>query len=235
MYLDEFEARLAKDWSGSLFSLSSIRRIHPRAKEYLYRLTKGNGVRRIAWGWYWMPVSYRDAWEFLAMDRGFKVIIKQTAVSIWNYDFIHRDVFRLAVNDQSYKRALEVFAKSMSWNFEVEFHRKIPYEYKKVNDLFIETLESCIVNCLAEWSFIDAFAALYFRRREINFDKLRNLGRWKRVSKTNLRVWSLIKYGCKLINEHLGREIFKFKAVEIKQDDVRELVNEAVEKVVEFA
>jgi hypothetical protein len=88
---------------------------------------------------------------------------------------------------------------------------------------------------LAEWSFIDAFATLYFRREEVDFDKLRDLGRWKRVSKTNLRVWILIKYGCKLFNEYLGREVFKFKSVEIKQVDVKELVNEAVEKVVEFA
>lgn len=80
-------------------------------------------------------------------------------------------------------------------DFEVEYCRKIPYEYEKVNDLFVESLESCIVNCLAELSFIDAFAALYFRREEvnfdklrINFDKLRNLGRWKRISKTNLRT-----------------------------------------------
>jgi hypothetical protein len=55
---------------------------------------------------------------------------------------------------------------------------------------------------------------------------LRNLGRWRRVSKTNLRVWTLINF---------GREVFKFKAAEVKRADIRELVNEAVEKVVEFA
>jgi hypothetical protein len=235
MYLEEFKAKLVKDWSGSLFSLSSIRKIHPRAKEYLHRLSKSDGIRRITWGWYWIPTRYKDAWDFLARDRGFKVIIKQTAASIWNYDFVHRDVFRLAVNSQSYKRALEAFAKSMGWDFEVEYHRKVPYEYKEVDGLFVETLEYCIVDCLAEWSFIDAFAALYFRREEVDFDKLRNLGRWKRVSKTNLRVWTLIKYGCRLFNEYFSREVFKFKAAEVRQDDVRELVNEAVEKVVEFA
>ncbi len=235
MYLDEFKAKLVKDFSGSLFSLSSIQKVHHRAKEYLHRLVKSNGVKRISWGWYWVPTIYKDAWEFLARDKGFKVVIKQTAASIWNYDFVHRDVFRLSVNNQSYRRALEIFAKSMGWNFEVEFYRKIPYEYKKVDDLFIEELESCIVDCLAEWSFIDAFATLYFRRDEIDFDKLRILARWKRLSKTNLRVWTLIKYGCKLFNQHFGREIFKFKVIEIKQADIKELINEAVEKVVEFA
>jgi hypothetical protein len=171
----------------------------------------------------------------LAKDRGFKVIIKQTAASMWNYDFIHRDVFRLAVNNSSYKKALEAFAKSMGWYFEVEYHKKIPYEYEEVDGLFVETLESCIINCLAEWSFIDAFTALYFRRKEVDFDKLRNLGRWKRLSKTNLRIWTLIKYGCELFNEYFGKEIFKFKAAKVKQASVRELVKEAAKKVVEFA
>jgi len=98
MYLGEFKDRLVKDWSGSLFSLSFIRKIHHRAKEYLHRLVKSDGIKRIAWGWCWIPTSYRDAWEFLARDKSFKVVIKQTAASIWNYDFIHRNVFHLAVN-----------------------------------------------------------------------------------------------------------------------------------------
>jgi hypothetical protein len=38
-----------------------------------------------------------------------------------------------------------------------------------------------------------------------------------------------------LFNEYFRKEIFKFKAVEIKQDNVREPANEAIEKVVEFA
>ncbi|RLG53329.1 MAG: hypothetical protein DRO00_04420 [Thermoproteota archaeon] len=70
---------------------------------------------------------------------GFKIVIKQTAASVWNYDFIHRDVYRLAVEDSSYKRALEGFARQMGWNFEVEYHNKISYEYKRLDKLFIET------------------------------------------------------------------------------------------------
>jgi hypothetical protein len=38
-----------------------------------------------------------------------------------------------------------------------------------------------------------------------------------------------------LFNKYFRKEVFKFKAVEIKQADVRELINEAIEKVVEFA
>ncbi len=235
VYLDGFKAMLMKNWSGSLFSVSCAQKIHPRAKEYLHRLRKSDGAKHIAWGWYWIPTSYRDAWDFLAKDKGFKVIIKQTAASIWNYDFVHRDIFRLAVNDRSYKRALESFAKQMNWIFEVEYYRKVPYEYKKIDGLFVEALESCIVNCLAEWSFTDAFATLYFRRKEINFNKLRQLARWRRISKTNLRTWTAIKYGCKLFNEHLGGEVFKVKTIELRQDEVKELIDEAVGKVVEFA
>jgi len=123
----------------------------------------------------------------------------------------------------------------MDWDSEVEYYKKTPYEYKKVDCLFIETLESCIVSCLADWSFIDAFATSYFRKEEIDFDRFKLFGRWKRVSRTNLRVWTLVKHGYKLFNGHFGKEIFKFKSTEIKQTEVRELVNEAVEKVVEFA
>ena len=80
-----------------------------------------------------------------------------------------------------------------------------------------------------------ATLSLYFRKEEVDFDKLRILARWKRLSKTNLRVWTLVKHGCKLFNERFGREVFRFKAAEIKHADVRELINEAVDKVVEFA
>lgn len=234
MYLEEFSAKLTKNWSGSLFSVNSAQSIHRRAKEYLYRLSRRNVVKRIAWGWYWIPSTYKDAWDFLAKDKGFKVIIKQTAASIWNYDFIHRDIFRLVVNNRSYKHALEIFARQMGWEFEVEYYKEIPYEYEKIGNLFVETLESCIVSCLIEWSFIDAFAVLYFRRKEIDFEKLRELARWKRISGTNLRAWTAIKYGCRLLNESFKREIFKIKAFELKNNNVKNLIEEAIAKVVEF-
>lgn len=123
----------------------------------------------------------------------------------------------------------------MGWIFEVEYYKKIHYEYVKVDGLFIEALESCIASCLAGWSFIDAFAALYFSRKEINFNKLKHFTRWRRISKTGLRAWTVIKYGCKLFNEHFGREIFKVKAIELEQSDVKDLVDEPVWKVIEFA
>jgi len=204
MYLESFRAALAKGWSGSLFRVRDVEKVHPRAKEYLHRLSRNGVVRRVSWGWYVILEEYRDPWEFLAKDRRFKVVIKQTAASIWNYDFIHRDIYRLAVEDRSYKRALEGFAKQMGWSFEVEYHDKVPYKYRRINDLFVEAPESCIVSCMSEWSFTDAFAILYLRKNEVDFEKLRRIARWKRISKTDTRVWMAVKYGCSLLNEKLG-------------------------------
>jgi hypothetical protein len=36
------------------------------------------------------------------------------------------------------------------------------------------------------------------------------------------------------LNDFMGREVFKFKSADISRDDVRELVDEAVGRVVEF-
>jgi hypothetical protein len=234
MYLEQFSSALKEKWKGSLFRVSEAKRIDDRAKEYLHRLGKLGGVKHVHWGWYYIPEKH-DVWDFLANDKGFKVLIKQTAASIWNYDFVHRNVYRLAVQDASYKKALERFGKERGWIFEVEYHDKVPYDYKKVDRLFIETPESCLVNCISDWSFLDAFAVLYFRRDEISFEKVKQLARWKRISKTDTRVWNVIKYGCNLFNQHLGKKIFNVKATGLKQEDVKELVEEAVEKVMEFA
>jgi len=65
----------------------------------------------------------------------------------------------------------------MGWIFEVEYHPKMPYEYKKIDGLFVEAPESCIVSCMAEWAFTDALSTLYLKRNEVNLDKLRQLGR----------------------------------------------------------
>lgn len=234
MYLESFKTTLKQKLSGSLFSVSDAKQINRRAKEYLHRLSKSGEVQRIHQGWYYIPKK-QDVWEFLAKDKNFKVLIKQTAASIWNYDFIHRNIYRLAVEDQSYKNAVEKFAKDMGWLFEVEYHEKIPYEYRKVDELFVESPESCIVSCISEWAFMDAFATLCYKRSEIDFDKLRRLGRWKRISKTHIRVWTAIKYGCKLLNEQLGRSVFKVRATNLEQNYIKELIEEASGRMMEFA
>jgi hypothetical protein len=234
MYLEQFSSALEERWKGSLFRVRDAKEVDARAKEYLYRLARLGKVKKVYWGWYYIPEKQTEVWDFLAGDKGFKVLIKQTAASIWNYDFVHRDVYRLAVEDQSYKKALESFAQEVGWTFEVEFYDKIPYESKMVDDLFVESPESCITSCISDWAFTDAFATLYFRRDEVDFKKLKELSRWKRISKVDTRVWTAIKYGCKLFNEQLGKHIFKVKATALREE-LKELIEEAVEKVVEFA
>lgn len=235
MYLQDFRSALRQKWAGSLFSVSDAQQINARAKEYLHRLRRLGEVERVYRGWYYLPEKHKDVYEFLTKDKWFKVLIKQTAASIWNYDFVHRNVYRLAVEDQSYKKALERFGKERGWMFEVECHDKIPYEYREVDRLMVEAPESCLVNCVADWAFLDAFAVLYFRRGDISFEKVRKLARWKRISRTDTRVWSAIKYGCNLFNEQMKKKVFDVKASRLEQDDVKELVEEAVEKVIEFA
>jgi len=235
MYLEQFSSALRERWKGSLFKVSEAKGIDTRAKEYLHRLGKLGAAEHVHWGWYYIPEKQQDVWGFLSSDKGFKVLIKQTAASIWNYDFVHRNVYRLAVEDASYKKALEMFGKERGWIFEVECHNKIPFEYRKVDRLFVEAPESCLVNCVAEWAFLDAFAILYFRKDDISFGKVRALGRWRRISKTEVRAWAAIKYACDLFKESLGKKVFNVRVSELENDDVKELVEEAVEKVMEFA
>lgn len=234
MYLDQFSTDLREKWKGSLFTVSEAKQVDARAKEYLYRLGKLGKVERVYWGWYYVPEK-QDVWDFLVSDKRFKVLIKQTAASIWNYDFVHRNVYRLAVEDASYKKALEQFGKEKGWIFEVECCDKTPYAYREVDGLMVEEPESCIVNCVAEWAFLDAFAVLYFRKDDTLFEKVKELARWKRISRTDTRVWNAIKYGCNLLNEQMEKRVFDVEATRLEQDDVKELVEEAVEKVMEFA
>ncbi|RLE86678.1 MAG: hypothetical protein DRJ49_07510, partial [Thermoprotei archaeon] len=56
-----------------------------------------------------------------------------------------------------------------------------------------------------------------------------------RIPKTDTRVWTVIKNGYNLSNKKLSRKNFKIKSIKLKRDDVRELMEEDVEKVVEFA
>ena len=58
-----------------------MKNLHPRAKEYLYRLSKNGEIRHVDWGWYFIPEEYEDPWDFLAKDKRFNVVIKQTTAS----------------------------------------------------------------------------------------------------------------------------------------------------------
>jgi len=137
LYLEQFSTTLRKRWRGSLFTVSEAKQVDAKAKEYLHRLRRLGKVKRVCWGWYYLPEK-QDVWDFLTSDKGFKVLIKQTAASIWNYDFVHRNVYRLAVEDSSYKKALEIFGKEKGWMFEIECYDKIPYKCREVDGLMVE-------------------------------------------------------------------------------------------------
>ena len=55
MYLESFRAALANGWTGGLFRVRDVEKVHPRAKEYLHRLSKRGVVKRVGWGWYYIP------------------------------------------------------------------------------------------------------------------------------------------------------------------------------------
>ena len=61
------------------------------------------------------------------------------------------------------------------------------------------------------------------------------MARWRRISRTDTRVWTAVKYGCNLLNEKMGEQIFEVRSTDLKRVDVKELIDEAIEKVVEFA
>ena len=237
MYLDKFIESLESVWKGSLFKVEETKKLNKHAKEYLHRLEKNGLVERVCWGWYYLPSKVNDPLDFLRKDRGFKVLIKQTASSFWNYDFVHRNVYRIAVESPSYKKALEEFGRKKGWIFEVERHKdlKNDFRYRMIEGLYVETPDSCIVNCIADWSFLDAFATLYFRSDEIALESLKELGRWRRISKTDVRVWNAVKYGCTLFNKSFKKKIFNVRDTSLRIKEVRDLIEEAVEKVVEFA
>ena len=43
-----------------------------------------------------------------------------------------------------------------------------------------------------------------------------------------------MKYGYSLLNEKLRRQVFRVRSTDLKRDDVKELIGEAVEKVIKF-
>ena len=234
-YLDKFEKKLEK-FQGSLVKVKSIKKIEKNAKEYLNKLSKLGKIEKVCWGWYYIPDKSKDVWDFLRKDKNFKIIIKQTAASFWNYDFVHRNIVHLAVKNKSYKKALEEFGKKRGWIFEIEQFNDVKkrFNYIESDGLLIESPESCLVNCISDWSFLDAFSVLYFRKDEISLDILKKLGMWKRISRTNIRVWNVLGYGCKLFNESFGNRVFDIRTKNLARNDMKELVEESIEKVVEF-
>lgn len=231
-YLQRFYSQVKK-YRGGLVSVHAVAKSEPNAKEYLNKLAKTGLIERITWGWYWVPDSASDIWQFLRQDKNFKVIAAQTAASIWNGDFVHRDVYVLKVVDKSYGRALQEFSRKRGWRVELEYVKPREVRYRKVSGLLVEDVEDTVIECLRRSAFTDAVATLYANRRRIDPDKLAKRAYWKRLSGSNVRVRQVLEYAYKLANEMQGRKVFPEREVRLSDDFVKRDVEEAVEKVIE--
>lgn len=217
-----------------MVSVRSIEGIERNAKEYLNKLARTGVIEKVAWGWYWIPDSATDIWQFLREDRNFKVVSSQTAASIWNGDFVHRDVYVLKVTDASYGRALQEFAKKRGWKVELEYVKPNEVRYKRVDGLLVEDVEESIIECMRKSAFTDAFATLYANRNRVNAGKLAERAYWTRISGSDVRARQVLAYGYHAANKLEGRKVFPEKAVRLHDDSVKRDVEEAVEKVVEL-
>jgi predicted transcriptional regulator of viral defense system len=230
-YLKEFNAKL-KDLEGSLVRVKSVKNIAPNAKEYLNKLAAEGYIKRVKWGWYWIPTEITDVWNFLEKDKNFKVVSGQTAASFWNNDFVHRDIYVLKVKDKSYGKALEEFGKKKCWNFKVEYSKDASkIKYTKIGNLLVEDMEETIIECLQNWAFSDAFATLYENRDKINVERLYRESYWKRISKTNVRAKQALEYGFHQLEE-LGGAEFPHRETKLADNFVKREIDEAIEKVV---
>lgn len=190
MKLRQFHENLRKKWAGSLVRVSNVGL--PHAKEYLHQLAKEGAIERV-WGWYWVTAPLEDVWDFLSRDRNFKMVVGQSAASLWNGDFVHREVYIVAVKDASYGRALKAFGQRRGWAFEVERYRTFPH-YAKIDGLLVESPEETVIDCLRRWAFMDAFAVLR-TRSEIDVERILRRAYWKRLPGTTLRLKPVLEYG----------------------------------------
>lgn len=228
-YLERFYRGLA-EWKGSLVKPSHLS--EPNAKEYLNKLARAGMVERVMWGWYWIPDKIEDFWGFLRKDKNFKAVAGQTAASFWNNDFIHRNVYLVRVKDPSYGRALKAFAASHGWDVVVEAVGD--EQYKRFEKVLVESLEDCVIDCMQNWAFADAFAVFYENRKEVSFRSLAERSYWKRISKTDVRVRQALSYGCYRLNELSSSRIFPVRKSNLEDSFVRREIDEAVEKVAEL-
>ncbi|MDA2934720.1 hypothetical protein MYX82_10315 [Acidobacteria bacterium AH-259-D05] len=232
-YLDSFLSKLQKNWKGSLVSVSEARQLEKNAKKFLSLLVQEEKVQRVTWGWYWIPFHYKNFFDFLAKDRHFKVLQKQTAASVWNGDFIHRDYYTIAVKDGSYGKALEKFSELQGWNVSVETREFEESDYKRIGKLYVQSLEETIIDCLKEWAFADAFSALHENQESVDWQKMTE-HYWERIPRTDVRIGQVLKYGGGIVEQEISDESALKTRARITDPFVRRQVEEAAQKVVEL-
>jgi len=230
-YLKEFHERVRKQYAGSLISVGAVKKVHPYAKQYLVKLAREGLVEKVDWGWYFVPDKVEDIWDFLRSDKNFKVVAGQTAASFYNQDFIHREIVVLKVSDRSYARALGEYAKRKGWQVELEyFEGRI--RTRRIDGLLVEELEDTVMDCLQRWAFADAFSAVYSNRRRVDLKRLERSTQWKRIPGTGVRMRQILNYGLSRVNELSGKK-FSERQIRLRDEYVRNEVDDAVEKVIE--
>jgi hypothetical protein len=232
--LDEFYNRVREKYSGSLVRTRTTRTLDENAKEYLNRLAKEGSVEKVAWGWYYIGDDAKDVWKFLENDKNFKVVIGQSAASFWNHAFVHRDVVTLYVKDRSYGKALERFSKKKGWKVETYYSGDVQ-EYVKVGKLNVQKLEENIIDCASKWAFVDAFATIYENRRRIDLEKIAKDYYWNRLPGSDTRIGQVLGYAFRKFNDALKKEVFPSYRTRLPDKFVRRTIDEAIEKVIEFA
>jgi len=233
-YLKEFYSKLKK-YRSSLVKVSTAKKLDKNAKEYLVKLAKQGVIEKVAWGWYYIkPKKDVSALEFLHQDQNFKIVVSQSAASFWNQDFVHRETLNIVVDDRPLKKVLETFAKKKGWQFSVEYNKDAhKLKYEKIKKLSVEGPNEVIIECVKNWAFVDAIAVLVVNKNKINWHKLSKKSYWTRISGTNVRVRQAIEYVAYQLNKKTDSR-FDAKKITINNNFVRQELDEAVEKVLEF-
>jgi hypothetical protein len=232
-YLKEFHREL-KRYEGSLVKVSSANRLDKNAKEYLSKLAKEGAVERAAWGWYYVkPRKSTDLLGFLRQDRNFKAIIGQSAASFWNQDFIHRESLSVMVDSLSFRKALESFAKKKGWEIAVDYSKNPRKSgFAKIKGLYVEGPDMSVIECMKKWAFVDAVAVLAAWKDRLDWKRLARDSYWSRISGTGVRVRQAIEYAASRLK--IKAKNFRPRKTRIKDSFVRQELDEAIEKVLDF-
>ena len=233
-YLKGFYNALKK-YECSLISVRTAKKLNKNAREYLTKLANQDAIEKASWGWYYVKTKKEaSALEFLQQDQNFKAIVSQSAASFWNHDFIHREALNVVVDDKSFGKALAAFAKKKGWQLTIEYNkdaRKLKFE--KIRKLSVEGPDTAIIECVRNWAFADAIAVLVVNKNRINWQKLTGRSYWTRISGTDVRARQAIEYAAYQLNKKSDTK-FNVRKITINDNFVRQELDEAVEKVLEF-
>lgn len=232
--LQDFYAQLKGKYEGSLIRVKDAISVDKNAKEYLNRLAGRGLVEKVTWGWYYTGKNKKDIWEFLRNDKNFKILVGQTAASFWNHEFVHRDIVTLYVKDRSYGNALEELSRKRNWKIEA-YHSQDPPKYVRIGSLNVQKLEENIIDCASRWAFLDALATIYENRKKVNLEKIAEHYYWNRLPGSDIRIGQVLGYAFRKFNEAMHKQLFPAYKTRLQDKFVRRTIDEAVEKVIEFA